>query len=220
MTEGEWFACKEPEAMVRFLGEEATGRKLRLYLCACCRQLWPLLTDYRSRKAVEVGEEIADRDFDVLDLMHIRDAATAVAERLRNLDIYEWYAAEAARLCAWGQVFETLACNALRVAANAERLQGRASAGESDPRWLVDYLTCIFGNPFRPVVFDAAWRTDTAVLLARQMYESREFSAMPILADALQDAGCDNTDVLSHCRDANAPHVRGCWVVDLVLGKE
>jgi len=55
--------------------------------------------------------------------------------------------------------------------------------------------------------------------LARQIYESRDFSAMPILADALQDAGCDNEDILSHCRDTNQPHVRGCWVVDLVLEK-
>ena len=81
-------------------------------------------------------------------------------------------------------------------------------------------LRDIFGNPFRPVAFDAAWRTSTAVALAARMYESREFSAMPILADALQDAGCDNDDVLNHCRDTNTTHVRGCWVVDLVLGKE
>ncbi|MBM3981841.1 MAG: hypothetical protein FJ304_16510 [Planctomycetes bacterium] len=79
-------------------------------------------------------------------------------------------------------------------------------------------MRCIFGNPFRPVAFDPAWRTDTAVALARQMYESREFSALPILADALQDAGCDNEDVLNHCREPGT-HVRGCWVVDLVLGK-
>ena len=63
------------------------------------------------------------------------------------------------------------------------------------------------------------WRTDTALLLAKQMYESRDFSAMPILADALQDAGCDNEDILSHCR-GDGPHVRGCWVIDLLLGKE
>jgi hypothetical protein len=77
----------------------------------------------------------------------------------------------------------------------------------------------IVGNPFRPVVFSPEWRTDTAVTLARQMYESREFGAMPILADALQDAGCDNDDILSHCRDTSLTHVRGCWVTDLVLGK-
>jgi hypothetical protein len=85
---------------------------------------------------------------------------------------------------------------------------------------LADILRDIFGNPFRPITFDPAWRTDTVLSLAGQMYESRDFGAMPILADALQDAGCDNEDVLNHCRDANATHVRGCWVVDLVLGKE
>ncbi len=89
---------------------------------------------------------------------------------------------------------------------------------EKPPQVLL--LRDIFGNLFRPVVADPAWLTDTAMSLARQMYESRDFSAMPILADALQDAGCDNTDILDHCRDANAAHVRGCWVVDLVLGKE
>jgi hypothetical protein len=77
----------------------------------------------------------------------------------------------------------------------------------------------IFGNPFRPVAFSPSWRTDTALSLAQQMYESRDFGAMPILADALQDAGCDNEDVLSHCRAGKATHVRGCWVVDLVLDK-
>jgi len=77
----------------------------------------------------------------------------------------------------------------------------------------------IFGNPFRPVAFDPVWRTDTASSLAKHMYESRDFSAMPILADALQDAGCENDDILSHCRDEKQVHVRGCWVVDLVLGK-
>jgi hypothetical protein len=81
-----------------------------------------------------------------------------------------------------------------------------------------DILRDIFGNPFRPVTFSPQWRTDTALSLARQMYESREFSAMPILADALQDAGCDSDDILNHCRGPGA-HVRGCWVVDLVLGK-
>jgi hypothetical protein len=78
----------------------------------------------------------------------------------------------------------------------------------------------IFENPFRSVTFSPEWRTDTTVSLARPMYESRDFSAMPILADALQDAGCDSADILNHCRDTSLTHVRGCWVVDLVLGKQ
>ena len=80
-------------------------------------------------------------------------------------------------------------------------------------------LRDVFGNPFRPATFDPARRTSTAVALAAQMYESRDFGAMPILADALQDAGCTSDDILSHCRDPHATHVRGCWVVELVLGK-
>jgi hypothetical protein len=76
----------------------------------------------------------------------------------------------------------------------------------------------IFGNPFRPVAFEPDWRTGTVVSLARGMYDSRDFSPMPILADALQDAGCEHADILAHCR-GDGPHVRGCWVVDLVLGK-
>ncbi len=76
----------------------------------------------------------------------------------------------------------------------------------------------IFGNPFRPVTVDPAWLTSDVLALARGIYAERAFDRMPILADALQDAGCDNEDVLTHCRDASAPHVRGCWVVDLVLG--
>jgi hypothetical protein len=75
----------------------------------------------------------------------------------------------------------------------------------------------IFGNPFRAVTLDPNGLTPTVVALA-QMYESRDFSAMPILADALQDAGCEDAAILGHCRGPG-PHVRGCWAVDLVLGK-
>ena len=77
----------------------------------------------------------------------------------------------------------------------------------------------VLGPSPEPVAFDPAWRTDTAIALAHTMYEAREFSGMPILADALQDAGCDNEDVLNHCRDTKQVHVRGCWVLDLVLDK-
>ncbi|OWK45371.1 hypothetical protein FRUB_01702 [Fimbriiglobus ruber] len=80
-------------------------------------------------------------------------------------------------------------------------------------------LRDIFGNPFRPPSVDPAWLTSTVLALARQMYDARDFALIPILADALQDAGCDSDDILAHCR-GDGPHVRGCWVVDLLLGKE
>jgi len=79
-------------------------------------------------------------------------------------------------------------------------------------------LRDLFGNPFRAASFSPEWRTEAVVGLARGMYESREFSAMPVLADALEDAGCADDDILSHCR-GQGPHTRGCWVVDMVLGK-
>ena len=74
-------------------------------------------------------------------------------------------------------------------------------------------------RPNRSVAFSPEWRTSTVVAIAKSMYDSRDFAPMPILADALQDAGCEHEDILAHCRDANGTHVRGCWVVDLVLGK-
>ena len=103
----------------------------------------------------------------------------------------------------------------IRSSPPAEQLGGndcrstRASASAAD----------IFGNPFRPVTADPRWLTSTAVALARAIYDERAFDRLPILADALEEAGCDNADVLAHCR-GDGPHVRGCWAVDLVLGKE
>ena len=82
-----------------------------------------------------------------------------------------------------------------------------------------DLFRDIFGNPFRPVNLDPSWLTPIVVALAQQIYDDRAFDKMPTLADALEEAGCDNTDLLNHCRGLG-PHVRGCWVVDLVLGKE
>ena len=87
-------------------------------------------------------------------------------------------------------------------------------------RSLSQLVRDIFGNPFRPITFDPAWRTSDVMLLGNGIYAERAFDRMPILADALQDAGCDSDDLLNHLRDANATHVRGCWALDLVLGKE
>ena len=85
---------------------------------------------------------------------------------------------------------------------------------------LREYLHEIFGNPFRPATFHPDWRTETALALAQGIYEERTFNRLPILADALQDAGCTTEELLDHLRDTNAPHVRGCWALDRVLGKE
>ena len=108
----------------------------------------------------------------------------------------------------------------------ADQQQGSCFASSLDQkrqaeyRWQCRVFRDIFGNPFRPVSLNAEWLTSTVVALAEGIYAERAFDRMPILADALQDAGCDNDDVLNHCRDTSLTHVRGCWVVDLVLAKK
>jgi hypothetical protein len=95
---------------------------------------------------------------------------------------------------------------------SAERVRAERAAH-------ADILRCVFRSTLAAVAFDPEWRSSSAVHLAARMYDGRDFALMPILADALQDAGCDSAGVLAHCRDPDAAHVRGCWVVDLVLGK-
>ena len=91
-------------------------------------------------------------------------------------------------------------------------------ASQRERRAQTDSLRCIFGNPFRPVTLDPAWLTATVKQLAEAIYEERAFDRMPILGDALEESGCSNGDILSHCRQPGQ-HCRGCWVVDLLLGK-
>ncbi len=98
--------------------------------------------------------------------------------------------------------------------ANLPRFWDRISAAELRAQAAV--LRDVFGNPYRRLAFEATWRTRAAVALARQVHEGRDYSLLPILGDALQDAGCDHAGILSHCR-AERLHVRGCWVVDHVL---
>jgi hypothetical protein len=230
MTEAEWLECDSPVPMLRCLQGDASDRKLRLFGCVCCRRHWHLLTDERSRMAVEMAELWADGLATEAEL----EAAQSAADQAKDDRVLARHdseysnserftnAARAAGLLATVNPFSTDRCLVVagycRVIALHET--GERDRPESDDISLCTIIRDIFGNPFRPATFSPAWRTDTAVSLARGMYESRDFSAMPILADALQDAGCDSDDILAHCRDANATHVRGCWVVDLVLGKE
>lgn len=91
-------------------------------------------------------------------------------------------------------------------------------SGDQQYPGFVDFLRCILGNPFRPVAFLDSWRSEATVALASAIYADRAFDRLPVLADALEEAGCDYPDVLAHCRGPG-PHSRGCWVVDGVLGK-
>ena len=80
-------------------------------------------------------------------------------------------------------------------------------------------IRCLFGNPFRPVAFAPAWNTSAVLALAHTIYDARAFDRLPILADALEDAGCTDSEIIGHCR-SGGEHVRGCWVVDLLTGRE
>jgi hypothetical protein len=180
------------------------------------------LRDPRSRHAIEVAEAYVDEQAKLKDAqIGARAACEEIGERRdTSISFAESFAADAVRevvgtfpigAANWGS---SNVCGAVTYL--PDKYPGGRKAEETAHAVL---LRDIFGNPFRPVTFSTSWQTDTAVSLARQMYDSRDFSAMPILADALQDAGCDNDDILNHCRGAGS-HVRGCWVVDLVLGKE
>ncbi|AMV27454.1 hypothetical protein VT84_23845 [Gemmata sp. SH-PL17] len=225
MIEAEWLIEYDPVLMLEFLRSKSSDRKLRLSVCACVRRIWRLLEDDRSQEAVEEAERFADGigwPQDRRELCHrASEAYTEIHDRRNEypdgLGQARIFAAQAAEHSArTPEEFENYAEEVVKAVLACSRCAGYKFA---EPDALVSILRDIFGNPFRPVTFSSVWRTSTAVALAGQMYESRDFGAMPILADALQDAGCDSADVLNHCREA-AVHVRGCWVVDLVLGKE
>lgn len=79
-------------------------------------------------------------------------------------------------------------------------------------------LRDIFGNPYRPITADESWRTGTVIALAHGAYSNREFGVLPFLADALEEAGCTDLEILTHCRQPGL-HAQGCWVLDILLGK-
>jgi hypothetical protein len=206
MTEAEWLACEDPDVMVDFLQSRAllSARKTRLFVVACCRIAWHLLTDRRSQQAVEVAERYADQNATRNELNAAYNLAWLAVQELGTPAAWR----------AWGSTsFE--AWDGWHVG-----WHHRAADDHELNAQQATILRDISGNSFRRAKCPQRWRTDTALSLARTMYEWRDFGAMPILADALQDAGCDNDNILHHCRDTSATHVRGGWVVDLVLGKK
>jgi hypothetical protein len=222
MTEREWLTCTDPTSMLAHLVAAASDRKLRLFAVACCRRIWEAMADERSQRAVVVAEQYADGLCDFREVHEARDAAGAAVEKASGTR----YAPPAhCGMSTLGPVAHTAAANCAYFAAvtvlpaghDEEYWLDEAYVGEGEAQ--VALLRDIFGNPFRPVTVDPAWLTSTVVALAKSIYESRDFSAVPILADALQDAGCDNDAILTHCRDTALTHVRGCWVVDLLTGR-
>jgi hypothetical protein len=218
MTESDWLTTIHPTDLLKHRLTR-DDRKRRLLDCACVRRVLHFLTDPRLVNAVAATEDLADGiiDWDRMKRTARRDAMAALRElRPRLRSHYSRYAAEAAL----GTTNREVKNEGMYMAGSTMGYTSRDYHAnlERELTEQVKLVRDIFGNPFRPVAFDPEWRTSSAIALAGQMYESRDFAHMPILADALQDAGCEHADVLAHCRGPG-PHVRGCWVVDLVLGK-
>jgi hypothetical protein len=215
MTEADWVGCEFPLQLFGCLGARVSARKYRLLMCAWLSE--KEFADERSAAAVLIAGRFADGDASEMEREQAHTAACQAHERWR--EARDSWASFLAGAAAHAVSAIDIAVLAQKWTTGIEHQQRLGLPFQPDVAYC-QRMRDIFGNPFRPVAFSPAWRTDTAVALARQMYESREFGAMPILADALQDAGCEDEHILNHCRDANATHVRGCWVVDLVLGKE
>ena len=223
LTEAEWRVSNDPNAMLRVLKGNpcASERKLRLF-------------------AYTSAELAIARLSNRADFLPILATAKNLVEGLAQPDEVRLAAEEAIAL----EVASTTRANARVTAAVSCTLEREAYRGacgvvgdllhnelegivQAKPELHANLLRCMFGIPyrgfdvgFRLLRLNPAWRTLDAVVLARGIYDDRAFDRMPILADALQDAGCDNDDILNHCRDTSTPHARGCWVVDLLLGKE
>jgi hypothetical protein len=200
VTEAEWLACDDPTPMLSTVEGIVSLRKLRLFMAGVCRCGWDCYGIPAIDRAIATADRFADG----------RESEDSVDYLRREYEAGSF----------WGIPTESLLCPPTQ-----EMTAVRGFIGAlKDSVWtgkatLAALLREVVGTPFHLPVFDPTWRAGTVVVIARQMYETREFSAMPILADALQDAGCDSAEILDHCR-APGPHVRGCWCVDLVLGKE
>jgi hypothetical protein len=205
MTEAEWSSSDNPMAMLEDLrlACQVSARKLRLFGVACSRRVWGRL-DESARAAVEIAERFAD--------------GLASADELRTARLWCKSAGDSASWYA--------AATRPDIAARNAALSAQAGAPIPAERAVqAALLRDLFGNRYRPLSsMDQAWLAPggtAARLLAQAIYDEKDFSPgrMALLADVLAGAGCTNSDVLGHSR-GSGPHVRGCWVVDWILGKE
>lgn len=231
ITRAEWAKSRCPYDLIEHMmaahrvnATAAGKRRLLLFMAGCCRRGWKQLEGDPCQSVIEAAERFADKEITLATFERVSRAArkklrlpgswmefdTAVRFGKRKRGRLHGFHAEIPYMANRDHADMWL----------GHRVIAGAIAGKKEDTELAaqaDLVRDIFGNPFlKPPKFDKRWRTSTVLALAQQMYESREFSAMPILADALQDAGCENPDILNHCRDTSLTHVRGCWVVDLV----
>jgi hypothetical protein len=212
MTEAEWLGSGDLPVLMAVV--DPSGRKLRLFAVACARHVWHLLDDELSRTAIELSEHSADHFVAYHDL----DQASGEAERVfeDHLDLEE----DDPRLSA---------AHMASYASSPDMTKGLALDVAEGVEVATALFRDILGNPFRPVTLDPAWlRWDNGAVmrLAQAIYEERSLPSgaldsarLAILADALEDAGCTDAAILDHCRGPGT-HVRGCWALDLILGKK
>ena len=217
MNPDRWLQRTDAVYMAFPIKELVSDRKFRLFACACARRIWDRLPDPRSRLAVETAERYADGEASLEEMAATyRPAHSAVPHewRLRHPGqghpYFLWAATDAAESNGFGAAMSA----ALDAGWEEHELEFSPAQAE-----MAVLLRDIVGNPFRPVAFNHLWRTPDIVALARDIYDRRAFDHMPDLADALEAIGCDEREVLDHCRGAG-PHARGCWVVDEILGRD
>jgi hypothetical protein len=223
MTEAEWLACDDPEAMLNWVGPSASERKLRLFMCACCHRVWPLIMEPHCCGAVEVAELYAEGEADANDLaIACEEANLYWADGEAEGDMN---AREATTYPVDPDAFESAdSC------ASCARSAGHYSDSAEDVSWRrteraaqAELIRCIFRGPcgttrgLSPALL--CWDEGIIPKLAQAIYEETTFDRSPVLADALEEAGCAADDILSHLRSPG-PHVRGCWAIDVILGKK
>lgn len=217
-----WTACdSRPEDAIACFRRRGSDRQWRLFAVACCQRIEQHFQDRRFQHAIDVAEKHADGAASDLELREAWKGADSAFDRLIDnrkvkADGPQRCAAAAAHWCSMlpsGKVVE-LACQAAFEARHATADPHREAHEQAY------LLQDVFGGKNPSVKLDPAWRTSSVVALANGIYEERAFDRMPILADALEEAGCENKRILSHCRDPKGRHTRGCWVVDKILEKK
>jgi hypothetical protein len=228
VTETQWLASLDSRLVLAAVSRRISDRKLRFLICACCRRVWDLLVDDRSKEAVEIAEQYADGSATREDLIAVRrkaDAAYQWARKQHGPAAFRLFGAAHLALQA------TSVARKLRFDPREDEFlrgaQERKEKAERKAR--CDLIRDLVASPSRCVELDAArlaWKKGLIVSLAQTAYDQRILPAgtlsnerLAILADALEEAGCTTQEILSHLR-RGGDHVRGCWAVDLILSKD
>jgi hypothetical protein len=214
LTAERWLVWTDPKPMLE--GCRGQPRKLRLFACACVRRVWHQLPS-ESRRAVELAERFADGEAtDEERRMLEREYAAGHRFSPRTSAEVATLACLGATHARLGQNVVGNALSACETAAEAEASGGPAFHAARAKQ--ADLVREIFGNPFDPVHIDPAWllwNNRTVPQIAKRIYQERSFGDLPVLADALEEAGCTNAELLTHLREPRQ-HVRGCWALDLL----